>query len=214
MNFKALPNNTTKKPSNMKKLLIPIIIIGVIAYALFNWGIGVNNEIIEKEGVAVAQWANVESSYQRRADLIPNLVATVKGYADHEKETLEAVIKARAEATKPTINVDESALTPENMAKFQQAQQGLSGALSRLLVSVERYPELKADQGFLELQSQLEGTENRINVERNKFNGLAGAYNIFIAKFPTSFVADYIKKNALGLFKSAPGSENAPKVEF
>ena len=198
----------------MKKWLVPLIIIGIIIFGLFKWGVGVNNEIIEKEGVAVAQWANVESSYQRRADLIPNLVATVKGYAAHEKETLEAVIKARAEATKPTINVDGSALTPENMAKFQQAQQGLSGALSRLLVSVERYPELKADQSFLEFQSQLDGTENRINVERNRFNDLAGAYNIFIAKFPTSFVANYINKNALGLFKSAPGSENAPKVEF
>jgi len=198
----------------MKKWLVPLIIIGIIAFALFKWGVGVNNEIIEKEGVAVAQWANVESSYQRRADLIPNLVATVKGYADHEKETLEAVIKARAEATKPTINVDKSAITPENIAKFQQAQQGLSGALSRLLVSVERYPDLKADKSFLELQSQLEGTENRINTERNRFNDLAGAYNIFIAKFPTSFVADYINKGALGLFKSAKGSENAPKVEF
>lgn len=198
----------------MKKLLIPIIVLGLIAFAIFKWGVGINNEIIEKEGLAVAQWANVESSYQRRADLIPNLVATVKGYANHEKETLEAVIKARAEATKPTINVDESALSPENMAKFQQAQQGLSGALSRLLVSVERYPELKADQGFLELQSQLEGTENRINVERNRFNDLAGAYNIFIQKFPTNLVANFIDKSGLGLFKSAPGSENAPKVEF
>lgn len=198
----------------MKKWLIPLIVIAVIAFALFKWGVGVNNEIIESEGLAKAQWANVESSYQRRADLIPNLVATVKGYADHEKETLEAVIKARAEATKPTINIDKDAITPENMAKFQQAQQGLSGALSRLLVSIERYPELKADKSFLELQSQLEGTENRINVERNRFNDLAGAYNIFIAKFPTSFVANYIKKGPLALFKSAAGSENAPKVEF
>ncbi|SFI75707.1 LemA family protein [Olleya namhaensis] len=214
MNYKQLPENGTKKSSTMKKLLIPIIIIGILAFALFRWGIGVNNEIIEKEGVAVAQWANVESSYQRRADLIPNLVATVKGYADHEKETLEAVIKARAEATKPTINVDASAISPENIAQFQKAQQGLSGALSRLLVSVERYPDLKADKSFLELQSQLEGTENRINVERNRFNNLAGAYNIFIAKFPTSYVADYINKGALGLFKSSPGSENAPKVQF
>ena len=214
MNYKQLPENGTKKSSTMKKLLIPIIIIGILAFALFRWGVGVNNEIIEKEGVAVAQWANVESSYQRRADLIPNLVATVKGYADHEKSTLEAVIKARAEATKPTINVDASAISPENIAQFQKAQQGLSGALSRLLVSVERYPDLKADKSFLELQSQLEGTENRINVERNRFNNLAGAYNIFIAKFPTSYVADYINKGSLGLFKSSPGSENAPKVQF
>lgn len=198
----------------MKKGIIALIIIGILVFTAINWGIGVNNEIIEKGGVAKAQWANVESSYQRRADLIPNLVSTVKGYADHEKETLEAVIKARAEATKPTINVDASALTPENMAKFQQAQQGLSGALSRLLVSVERYPELKADQSFLELQSQLEGTENRINTERNRFNSLAGAYNIFIAKIPTNFVANFRGFKEMPLFKSAPGSENAPKVEF
>ena len=225
MDFNQLPENTTEKSSTMKKgkiaglgcgalSLIGIVALGIIAFAIFKWGVGINNEIIEKEGLAQAQWANVESSYQRRSDLIPNLVSTVKGYANHERETLEAVIKARAEATKPTINIDNSALTPENVAKFQQAQQGLSGALSRLLVSVERYPELKADQSFLELQSQLESTENRINVERNRFNDLAGAYNIFIAKFPTSFVANYINKNALALFKSAPGSENAPKVEF
>ncbi|WP_397361930.1 LemA family protein [Olleya sp. R77988] len=196
----------------MKKLLIPIIIIGLIAFAIFQWGVGINNEIIEKEGVALAQWANVESSYQRRADLIPNLVATVKGYADHEKETFESVIKARGEATKVTINAGD--LTPEKMAQFQQAQQGLSGALSKLMLLREDYPELKADTSFLELQSQLEGTENRINTERNKFNGLAGAYNIYIKKFPTNLVANYMNKTGLGLFKSAPGSENSPKVEF
>lgn len=196
----------------MKKWLIPLVVIAVIVFAAFKWGVGINNEIIEKEGLAKAQWANVESSYQRRADLIPNLVATVKGYASHEKETLEGVIKARSEATKTNINVDD--LTPENIAKFQQAQQGLSGALSRLLVTVERYPDLKADKSFLELQSQLEGTENRINVERNRFNEMAGNYNIYIAKFPTNMVANFIGKKALSLFKSAPGSENAPKVEF
>jgi LemA protein len=140
------------------------------------------------------------------------LVSTVKGYADHEKSTLESVIKARSEATKTTI--DAGNLTPEKMAQFQKAQEGLSGALSRLLVSVERYPDLKADKNFLELQSQLEGTENRINVERNRFNSLAGDYNIFIAKFPTSFISGFINKTGLSLFTSAPGSENAPKVEF
>ena len=198
----------------MKKYRVAIG-IGVVVLVLFSivkWGIGVNNNIIKKEGVALAQWANVESSYQRRADLIPNLVSTVKGYANHEKETLEAVIKARSEATKTTIDVGD--LTPEKIAQFQEAQQGLSGALSRLLVSVERYPELKADKGFLELQSQLEGTENRINVERNRFNGLAGEYNIFIAQIPTKYVASYIDKGPISLFKSSAGSENAPKVEF
>lgn len=198
----------------MKKWLIPLIVIAVIIFGVFKWGVGINNEIIEKEGLAKAQWANVESSYQRRADLIPNLVATVKGYAAHEKETLEGVIKARAEATKPEIKIGDGDITPEKMAQFQQAQQGLSGALSRLLVTVERYPDLKANQNFLELQSQLEGTENRINVERNRYNGLAGDYNIFIAKFPTNLVANFINKNGLSLYKSDPGSENAPKVEF
>lgn len=198
----------------MKKWLIPLIIIAVIVFSIFQWGVGINNKIIEQEGLAKAQWANVESSYQRRADLIPNLVATVKGYAAHEKETLEGVIKARAEATKPEIKIGDGDITPEKMAQFQQAQQGLSGALSRLLVTVERYPDLKANQNFLELQSQLEGTENRINTERNRYNQLAGAYNIFIAKFPTNLVAKFINKGAMSLYKSDPGSENAPKVEF
>jgi len=196
----------------MKKIILPLIVLAVIGFGIFKWGVGINNEIIESEGLAKAQWANVESSYQRRADLIPNIVATVKGYAAHEKETLEGVIKARSEATKTTINAGD--LTPEKMAAFQKAQEGLSGALSRLLVTVERYPDLKADQGFLKLQDQLEGTENRINTERNRFNNLAGAYNIFIAKFPTNLVANYIKKGAMALYKSAEGSDVAPKVEF
>ncbi len=197
----------------MKKYLVPIIIV-LLVVASLKWGVGVNNMLIEKRGNARVQWANVESSYQRRADLIPNLVATVKGYANHEKETLEAVIKARAEATKPEITIEKGAITPENMAQFQQAQQGLSGALSRLLVSVERYPELKADRSFLELQSQLEGTENRINVERNKFNTLAGNYNIIIEKIPTNVIANLRNFNEMPLFKSEKGSEIAPKVAF
>lgn len=199
----------------MKKWLIPVIILGaLVVFGIFiaMWGIGVNNEIIEKEGVALAQWANVESSYQRRADLIPNLVSTVKGYADHEKSTFESVVEARSKAMSVTINAND--LTPEKMAQFQQAQQGLSGALSKLMLLREDYPDLKADTSFLELQSQLEGTENRINVERNKFNGLAGAYNIFIAKFPTNQVANYMGKNGMALFKAAEGSDVAPKVEF
>lgn len=195
----------------MKKFL-PLIIIVAVILIIGKWGIGVNNMLVEKEGLAEAQWANVESSYQRRADLIPNLVATVKGYAAHEKETLEGVIKARSEATKTTI--DAGNLTPEKMAQFQQAQQGLSGALSKLLVTVERYPDLKADKSFLELQSQLEGTENRINVERNRFNGLAGDYNITIKKIPTNFIASLRGFEGMPLYKSDAGSENAPKVEF
>jgi len=195
----------------MKKFL-PLIIIAILAFGFFKWGVGIFNTIIEKEGVAQAQWANVESSYQRRADLIPNLVATVKGYAAHEKETLEGVIKARAEATKTTINAGD--LTPEKMAAFQKAQSGLSGALSKLMVVVERYPDLKANQNFLELQSQLEGTENRINVERNRYNDMAGVYNIFIRKFPTSLIAGFKNFKDMTLYKAEAGSEKAPKVTF
>lgn len=197
----------------MKKWL-PLIIIIVLALLIGNWYINTNNMLIEKEGLAKAQWANVESSYQRRADLIPNLVATVKGYAEHEKETLEGVIKARSEATKPEIKIGENDFTAENLAKFQQAQSGLSSALSRLLVTVERYPDLKANQNFLELQSQLEGTENRINVERNRFNEIAGEYNIIIQKIPTNIVANAAGFKGMPLYKSDSGSENAPKVEF
>lgn len=195
----------------MKKWLVPIVILGALLL-LAMWGTGKYNEIIEKEGLALAQWANVESSYQRRADLIPNLVATVKGYAAHEKETFESVVKARSDAMSVTINAND--LTPEKMAQFQQAQQGLSGALSKLMLLREDYPELKADTSFLELQSQLEGTENRINTERNRFNSLAGAYNIFIVQIPTNIIANMMGKTGMTLFKAAEGSENAPTVEF
>jgi len=195
----------------MKKFL-PLIIIAIIAVGLYSWGKGFNNNAVGYEADAKTQWANVESSYQRRADLIPNLVATVKGYAEHEKETLESVINARAQATKTTI--DPSNLTAENMAQFQQAQQGLSGALSRLLVTVERYPDLKADKSFLELQSQLEGTENRINVERNKYNDVVNIYDKHIKEFPGMLLAGLFGFDEMPRYKSAPGSENAPKVEF
>lgn len=196
----------------MKNVLITLGVIGLLVFLIFQWAVGINNNIIEKEGLTQGQWANVESSYQRRSDLIPNLVATVKGYAAHEKETLEGVIKARSEATKTTI--DPTNITEEQMAKFQQAQQGLSGALSRLLVTVERYPDLKANQNFLELQSQLEGTENRINVERNRYNELAAAYKIYVSKFPTSIVANFINKKELPLYKATEGSDVAPTVAF
>ncbi|MDA8874802.1 LemA family protein [uncultured Winogradskyella sp.] len=195
----------------MKKWMPLIIIVALILIGL-NWGVGVNNMLVEKQGLAQAQWANVESSYQRRNDLIGNLVKTVQGAADFERTTLKEVIEARAKATSTTI--DASNLTAENMAQFQQAQSGLSGALSKLLVSVERYPELKANQNFLELQTQLEGTENRINVERNRFNGLAGDYNITIKKVPTNIIAGLRGFDGMALYKSDAGSENAPDVEF
>lgn len=195
----------------MKKWL-PLIIIAVIVIGIFRWGVGLNNTMVEKQETAKTQWANVESAYQRRSDLIPNLVSTVKGYAEFERETLEAVIQARANATKTTI--DPTNITPEQMAAFQESQNSLSGALSRLMVVVEKYPDLKANQNFLELQSQLEGTENRINVERNRFNELAKDYNVYIRKFPASVVAGFLNFDPMALFQAAPGSENAPKVDF
>lgn len=195
----------------MKKFL-PLIIIAVVVLGIYSWAKGFNNTAVEYEADAKTAWSNVESAYQRRADLIPNLVATVKGYAAHEKETLEGVIKARSEATKTTIDAGD--LTPEKMAQFQQAQQGLSGALSRLLVTVERYPDLKADKSFLELQSQLEGTENRINVSRDRFNEKVNIYDKYTTKFPGKLLASLFGFEEMARFKSAPGSENAPKVEF
>lgn len=195
----------------MKKFL-PWIIVAIIAIGIYSWAKGFNNTAVEYEANAKTAWSKVESAYQRRADLIPNLVATVKGYAAHEKETLEGVIKARSEATKTTINAGD--LTPEKMAQFQQAQQGLSGALSKLLLTVERYPDLKADKSFLELQSQLEGTENRINVTRDRFNDAVNKYDIYTTKFPGKLLASLFGFEEMARFKSAPGSENAPKVEF
>ncbi len=195
----------------MKKFL-PLIIIIVILIGLFKWGVSINNTMVEKQEAAKTQWANVESAYQRRADLIPNLVNTVKGYATHEQETLEGVIQARANATKTTI--DPTNVTPEQMAAFQKAQQGLSGALSKLMVVAERYPDLKANQNFLELQSQLEGTENRINVERNRYNEKARDYNVYIRKFPASIIASILNFDPLTLFQSAEGSDKAPDVKF
>jgi LemA protein len=195
----------------MKKFL-PLIIIAILVLGIYSWAKGFNNTAVEHEADAKTAWSNVESAYQRRADLIPNLVATVKGYAAHEKETLEGVIKARSEATKTTIDARD--LTPEKMAQFQKAQQGLSGALSRLLVTVERYPDLKADKSFLELQSQLEGTENRINVTRDRFNEAVNIYDKFTTKFPGKLLAGLFGFEEMARFKSAPGSENAPKVEF
>merc|ERR1712194_270295 len=151
----------------MKKWL-PLIVIGVVLYILYSWGKGFNNEAVVLQEDAKTTWSNVESAYQRRNDLIGNLVKTVQGAAEFEKSTLTDVINARAKAT--SVNINAGDLTANNMAQFQQAQAGLTGALSKLLVSVERYPELKANKNFLELQSQLEGTENRINVARDRFN--------------------------------------------
>ena len=195
-----------------KKGIITIIIIVVVVLAIYAWIKGSYNGMVQRQESVEAQWAQVENVYQRRADLIPNLVATVKGYAAHEEGTLTAVIEARAKAT--SITVDPSELDPEDIAKFQTAQDQLSGALSRLLVSVEQYPDLKANENFLALQSQLEGTENRITVERQKFNDSARNYNQYIRMFPRNIIAGMFDFEKVGYFKAAAGSEVAPKVEF
>ena len=168
--------------------------------------------MVRLKGAAEKEWADVESSYQRRADLIGNLVKTVQGAADFERGTLTQVIEARAKAT--SVNVDASNLTPEAISQFQQAQEGLTSALSRLLVTVERYPDLKANQNFLQLQSQIEGTENRINVERNQFNEAATTYNIYIEVFPNSMIASFTGKVKMPLFKAQEGADKAPEVKF
>ena len=168
----------------MKKSWIIIIVIVVVAIFIYSSVKGTYNNMVTMDEAVVSQWAQVENVYQRRADLIPNLVSTVKGYAAHEQETLTGVVEARAKATSTTI--DPSSLNAENIQAFQQAQGGLSSALSKLMVVVERYPDLKANQNFLELQAQLEGTENRITVERQKFNNGAQAFNTYIKLFPKS----------------------------
>ena len=196
----------------MKKWLVPLIIIVVIIFGIYKWAVGFNNTAVEYEANAKTAWSNVESTYQRRNDLIGNLVKTVQGAADFEKSTLKEVIEARSKATATTI--DPTNLTPENMAAFQEAQSGLSGALSRLLVTVEAYPELKANQNFMDLQNQLEGTENRINVARDRYNEAVNIYDIFTTKFPGKILAGLFGFGEMPRYKSDPGSEKAPDIEF
>lgn len=192
----------------MKKWIVPVVIIVLLGI----WGMNVNNTAVELDETVSKYWANVESSYQRRNDLIGNLVKTVQGAADFEKGTLEAVINARAKAT--SVSIDPTNITPEQLAKFNEVQGGLSGALKSLLVTVERYPELKANQNFLELQSQLEGTENRINVARDRFNEAVKPYNDYVRKMPTKLVAGLLGFDVKGYYQAEAGSENAPDVEF
>ena len=196
----------------MKKVIVTLLIIAVAVVLILAAFVKPYNNMVQKDEVCSQAWANVENVYQRRADLIPNLVKTVQGAAQYEKSTLEAVINARAKAT--SVQVDPSNLTEENIAKFQAAQDQLSSALSRLLVTIEKYPDLKANQNFLELQAQLEGTENRIAVERNKFNETVNDYNSYIRKFPTNIIAGLFNFDKKGYFKAAAGAENAPEVEF
>lgn len=170
------------------------------------------NTMVQKDDTVDTAWANVQNAYQRRADLIPNLVNTVKGAANFEQETLTRVIEARAKATSVQLSGDD--LTPENIERFQQAQGELGGALSRLLVSVEQYPELRANQNFLELQAQLEGTENRIAVERRNFNQAVQDYNTTVRSFPNNLMAGIYGFERKGHFQADPGAQNAPTVQF
>ena len=192
----------------MKKWIILIIIAVAAGFGLMSS----YNGLVKVETEIDSVWANVESSYQRRADLIPNLVNTVKGQANFEQQTLTNVIEARAKATQTKI--DPSNLTEEQLNEFQQNQNQVGSALSRLLVTVEQYPQLKANEGFMNLQAQLEGTENRINVARNKFNEAARIYNEKVRQFPTKLAAMIFGFKAKPYFKSAAGAENAPTVNF
>lgn len=195
-----------------KKLIITLAVVVVLGLILYNVFAGSYNKMVKYEESTLSAWAQVENVYQRRADLIPNLVNTVKGYADFEQETLQGVIEARAKAT--SVNINPENLNPESLKNFQQAQDGLSSALGRLMVVVERYPDLKANQNFLELQSQLEGTENRIAVERKKFNDNVKEYNSFIRKFPQVFLAGPYGFERKGYFESREGSDVVPEVRF
>ena len=187
------------------------IIIAVVL-VLFFWVRGVYNSMVTQDESVKTAWSQVENQYQRRLDLIPNRVNTVKGYASHERATLEGVINARANATKTTI--DPTNLNEETMKQFQAAQGELSSALSRLMVVVERYPDLKANQNFMELQAQLEGTENRISVERKRFNEVAQNYNTNIRSFPTNILAGMFGFQPKAYFAAESGAEKAPTVEF
>ena len=195
----------------MKKW-ITLGVIGLLIILMISSVVGSYNGMVTKEEGVTEKWSQVENVYQRRADLIPNLVATVKGYAAHEKETLEGVVNARAKATQTTI--DPSNLNAESIKQFSAAQDGLSSALSKLMVVVERYPDLKANQNFLELQAQLEGTENRITVERQKFNVAAKDYNTYIRKFPKNIYAGMFGFEKKDYFEAAQGADVAPTVEF
>ncbi|MFM7222322.1 MAG: LemA family protein [Bacteroidota bacterium] len=191
-----------------------IVLLSILALILLLGGCGCSgyNNLVQKDQNVKSKWANVESDYQRRTDLIPNLVNTVKGAANFEQETITQVIEARAKATQTTVNAAD--LSPEKIAQFQKAQGELSGAIGRLLVSVERYPELKATEAFRDLQAQLEGTENRIKVSRNDFNGAVQDYNTSVKKFPTVLFAGLFGFSEKGYFTAEAGAEKAPTVDF
>lgn len=191
-----------------KGLIITVVVIALVAI----WGISSYNGLVSMDENVSNQWANVETQYQRRSDLIPNLVNTVKGYAKHESETLESVMAARSQATQ--VKIDPSNCTPQQLAAYQKAQGDVTTALGKLLAITENYPDLKANQNFLELQSQLEGTENRINVARKDFNDTAKKYNTSLRRFPRNIVASMCGFEKRAYFEAEAGAEKAPKVEF
>ena len=188
-----------------------IILIAVIAIAAI-WGISAYNGLVKMDESVSTAWSNVENQYQRRTDLIPNLVNTVKGYASHEKETFEAVVSARSKATQMTVDADN--LTPEKLQEYQKAQGEIGAALGRLLAITENYPELKANENFKELQAQLEGTENRISVERRNFNEVARSYNTSIRTFPKTIIASICGFDKRPYFEAEEGANKAPEVNF
>ena len=196
----------------MKKgTIVGLSVLGFFVI-IFLWGMGQYNGMVTADEVVTKTWANVESQYQRRSDLIPNLVSTVKGYAVHEQSTLNAVVEARAKATQTTI--DPTNMTAESLAKYQAAQSQVGSSLNRLLVTVEQYPNLKANQNFLELQAQLEGTENRISVERQRFNEAAQGFNVLIRKFPKNVIAGMFGFEKKVYFEAEEGAAKAPEVKF
>lgn len=196
----------------MKKGTITLLVIGVLILIMVGGTLTTYNGLIAKDEAVATAWGNIQSQYQRRADLIPNLVSTVKGYAKHESETLENVLAARAKATQVTINSDN--LTPEKLKQYQAAQGELSQALGRLMAVSENYPNLKANENFSELQAQLEGTENRINESRQIYNSAVQTYNVSVRRFPTNIVAGMFGFDKKNQFEAEAGAEKAPKVEF
>ena len=196
----------------MKKGTIALLVVGVFILALVMGTLTTYYGLVSKDEAVATAWGNVQSQYQRRADLVPNLVSTVKGYAKHESETLEGVVAARAKATQITVNADE--LTPEKLKQYQAAQGELSQALGRLMAIQENYPQLKANENFSELQAQLEGTENRINESRQLFNSAVQTYNVSVRRFPANIVAGMFGFEKKSQFEAESGAEKAPKVEF
>lgn len=196
----------------MKKGIWILAIVLVLIFGIFFWFKGIYNNLVERSQQVAGQWANVENQYQRRADLIPNLVNTVKGYAQHEESTLEGVVDARAKATQMQLNFSD--LNEQTLAKYAQAQGELSSALNRLMAISEAYPDLKANQNFLDLQTQLEGTENRIATERRRFNETVQSYNVYVQQFPRNLIAGMFGFTPKSFFAAEAGAQKAPEVKF